>query len=256
MRLPRRWSLRRRVRRRRIRRLQPGLRSSIHRTVMRIYNYKLDINDESQFPLILRYGPMSVTCGRLVSLCTLFQQYKLVDLQVSIVPVLINGNSPTPLYMLSGMDREIDPTTNTILESGRRISNTKTTTVRIKSSGRQNDFGYWFDSNNLGVVDKRPTVQFSFSVDPLAGLSGRYIINVYGNYKFRYPQYDVPVVNYNKIMENIVPVNKVIKEEEKEEEEEDIKEDNNNNKENEEDKKKIKEDIKDIINKIENLKIE
>jgi len=185
---------------------------------------------------------MITNCGRMLELCKLKQQYKLESVRVKVKPEMNEGNSPSPLYMLTSFDRNATVTVDSVLETGRPISNLKETTMTIKAKGRQNDFGYWFDCRRIGTADERPTLQFSFVADEFAGKHGKYYITIDSVISFRYPQYSLPPINREEALKKILEDGKV-KEDEKEEskEEEEIKDDEENV---DEKIKKLEEEIK------------
>jgi len=202
---------------------QPGLLSNRTLETLRIYNYKLDLGT-TDLPLILRWGAMITNCGRMLELCKLKQQYKLESVRVKVKPELNEGNSPSPLYMLTSYDRNATVTVDSVLETGRPISNLKETTIPIRARGRQNDFGYWFDCRRIGTADERPTLQFSFVADEFAGKRGVYYITIDSVVSFRYPQYSLPPINREEALKKILEEGKKKEESKEEKKEEEIKE--------------------------------
>jgi len=158
-----------------------------------------------------------VSCGRLVQLCTNYQQYKLNGVQIVVIPKIVNGTCPTTMYVLTALDREINPSTEIIVNCGKRIKNNKTTVIPVKVRGRQNDFTYWFDCEKMGTVDRRPTLQFSFTCDTVGQtVVGGYSIEILGNMSFRYPQYDSP--NLSKTIDELKGKLELLMKEKEEEE--------------------------------------
>lgn len=189
--------IRRRARRRgarmryrnRIRRSGGG-RSSVSEFV-RILTYGLNLNSLQ----ILRIGIGGSMAGnsRITQLCTLYQQYKLMSVSVTTIPLVQSGTAPDPIYVLPNSDLDIEPSRSIILSKGKRCNVTRSTTFTFKSSGRQNDFNYWFDTAKLLDSTNRPTFQLNFSNDDGAGSDqGRYLIDVKVRLMFRYPQSHEP----------------------------------------------------------------
>lgn len=221
--------------------------------MLRLATYNLNITAEQQWPVVLRFGPFAAANERMMALATNFQQYKVLSFQVHVVPVVRNGDYPPPLYMLTGLDREISPTANLVLQTGKMFSNTKPSSVRVSIAGRQNDTNYWFDCEKVAQIDKRPTIQWSFAADTYQStvLTGVYQFNITMKIKFRFPQYDTP--NITKALTNLAKIkeenmNRINNKESKEEEKEDEKEE----KENKEISKE--EEIDEIENKISELR--
>lgn len=173
-----------------------GISQSVYTEVLRLATYNLNITAEQQWPVILRFGPFAAANERLMSLCTNFQQYKVVNFQVHVVPVVRSGNYPPPLYMLTGLDRELSPIETIVIQTGHLFSNSKPSSHRVAIAGRQNDMNYWFDCEKVGTADKRPTIQWSFVADTYQStvLTGVYQLSITAKFLFRFPQYDTPAL--------------------------------------------------------------
>lgn len=80
----------------------------------------------------------------------LFQQWKLNSITIQASPLLNQGNSPPPLYCyLSYRGTDTGVTADTVQTTGRRLSSSlRGSTLSFSSTGRQNDFHYWFDTLN------------------------------------------------------------------------------------------------------------
>lgn len=116
-----------------------------------------------------------------------------MKIRVSVVPEIYQGTTPFVLYMLCSTDREISTTSETVLTKGVRCSNVRPFTKTIRTSGRQNDFNYWFDCRLVNEADKRPTVQLAFAPDAYGRVpTGSYVITIICSFRFRYPQSIVP----------------------------------------------------------------
>lgn len=209
--------------RKRRRRIRPGLKESVYRTDIRLTTYSYNLGAATGFPLLLRLGAFFADNVRLQQCCTLFQQYCLEKIRVSVIPEIYQGSTPFILYMLCSTDRNIDTTTELILSKGMRCSNTRPFSKTIRTSGRQNDFNYWFDCLSINEADKRPTVQLAFTPDAYGRVpTGSYVITITASFKFRYPQSVVPptIASSGKGKEGQpekTEDKKAIKEEEKEE---------------------------------------
>jgi hypothetical protein len=95
--------------------------------------------------------------------------------------------------MLCSTDREVSTTSEIVLTKGVRCSNVRPFTKTIRTSGRQNDFNYWFDCRLINEADKRPTVQLAFAPDAYGrDPTGSYVITIICSFRFRYPQSIVP----------------------------------------------------------------
>lgn len=83
----------------------------------------------------------------------LFQQWKLNSITIQANPLLSQGNSPPPLYCyLSYRGTDTGVTADTVQTTGRKISSSlKGSTLSFSSTGRQNDFHYWFDTLNTDM---------------------------------------------------------------------------------------------------------
>lgn len=175
------------------RRNRPGIKESMYSADIRLTTYSWNLGQATGFPLLLRLGAFFGENVRLQQCCTLFQQYKLMKIRVSVIPEIYQGSTPFIVYMLCSTDREIDTTSELILSKGVRCSNVRPFTKTISSSGRQNDFNYWFDCRNINEADKRPTVQIAFAPDSYGRVpSGSYVITIIASFRFRYPQSIVP----------------------------------------------------------------
>lgn len=239
------------VKRRRGRRSKPGLNENIFRTTIRLTTYSYDLGSATGFPLLLRLGVFLSESTRIQQLCTLFQQYKLVKVHVSITPEIKDGTTPFILYMLASTDRSVSTDQELVLSKGTRCSNKNVTNKTIRINGRQNDFNYWFDCKNVNVTDQRPTLQIAFAPDSYGRVpNGSYVIAITATLKFRYPQSVVPPAA--KIGEKI---DERKGEDKKEEEKKDVwsltGEDDDLEYENE----KLKEELKRIKKELETLKL-
>jgi hypothetical protein len=163
------------------------------KTDIRLTTYSYDLGSATGFPLLLRLGVFLSDSTRIQQLCTLFQQYKMVKVHVSITPEIKDGTTPFILYMLTSMDRSVDTTQELVLTKGVKCSNKNVTSKTIAIRGRQNDFNYWYDCKNINIADQRPTMQFAFAPDSYGRVpSGSYVITITATLMFRYPQSVVP----------------------------------------------------------------
>jgi hypothetical protein len=184
---------RRYTQRRHRKRNKPGLYENTFKTDIRLTTYSYDLGSATGFPLLLRLGVFLSDSTRIQQLCTLFQQYKMVKVHVSITPEIKDGTTPFILYMLTSMDRSVDTTQELVLTKGVKCSNKNVTNKTIMTKGRQNDFNYWYDCKNINVVDQRPTMQFAFAPDSYGRVpTGSYVIAITATLMFRYPQSVVP----------------------------------------------------------------
>ncbi len=173
-----------------------GLSQMTYKEVIRMATYNISFNQEKEWPVVIRFGAIASANERMIALCTVFQQYKVSSVRVTVVPLIKQGNYPPPLYMVTGTDREISPLANTVIQTGRRFQNNRASTVTVNISGRQNDFGYWFDCEKVGTPDRRPTIQWSFAADTYQlTIEGQYQISIAVEVSFRFPQYDNPSIS-------------------------------------------------------------
>lgn len=177
----------------------------------------------------------------MTQLCTLFQQYKIRYIRLTVTPEKDKGTTPIVIYCLIQGNREDTPGKELILTTGTRLSNSRTYTKRFKAKGRQNDFSYWFDSTKLTTTDARPTIQIGFAYDDYAQLGyGSYNICVVAGVSFRYQNNQIPAT-----LSNTKKKEEDIKEDEKEE---DIKDD-------EKDLNTTEKEIKELEEKLKFLKV-
>jgi hypothetical protein len=82
-----------------------------------------------------------------IKLMEMYQQYKITSINFKAIPRTVNGTQPKPciIFLDTQNSLQFNYTGLERLQGAKHLSGKRTQTINFKTTGRQDDFSYWFD---------------------------------------------------------------------------------------------------------------